>query len=65
MTWGCKLRRLHRMLTLTAMLVQSMALMPRDSLAEIMAAEQVLAAKQQLHTGAPAARFGGNMWGHW
>ncbi|CAK0779850.1 hypothetical protein CVIRNUC_004870 [Coccomyxa viridis] len=44
---------------------KSMALMPQDSLAEIMAAEQVLAAKQQLHTGSPAARFGGNMWGHW
>ena len=53
------------MLTMTPVCVQSMALMPRDSLAEIMAAEQVLAAKQQLHTGSPAARFGGNMWGHW
>ena len=53
------------MLTMTPVCVQWMALMPRDSLAEIMAAEQVLAAKQQLHTGSPAARFGGNMWGHW
>ena len=39
--------------------------MPRDSLAEIMAAEQVLAAKQQLHASSPAARLGGSVWGHW
>lgn len=30
--------------------------MPRDSLAEIMAAEQVLAAKQQLHACSTASR---------
>ena len=53
------------MLMSSALCVQSTALMPQDSLAEIMAAEQVLAAKQQLHCGSPAARLGGNMWGHW
>lgn len=59
------MRRWRKTLTSATLCVQSMALMPQDSLAEIMAAEQVLAAKQQLHTGSPAARFGGNMWGHW
>ena len=45
--------------------VQDVAIMPRDSLAEIMAVEQVLAAKQQLHACGPAGRFGAGMWGQW
>ena len=36
--------------------MQNVAIMPRDSLAEIMAAEQVLAAKQQLRACSPAGR---------
>ena len=36
--------------------MQDVAIMPRDSLAEIMAAEQVLAAQQQLRAGSPAGR---------
>ncbi len=51
--------------------MQNVAIMPRDSLAEIMAAEQVLAAKQQLHACTPAGcadssvRFSPGMWGQW
>jgi len=51
--------------------MQDVAIMPRDSLAEIMAAEQVLAAKQHLHTCSPAGRadgamrFNTGMWGQW
>ncbi len=46
-------------------LLQDVVIMPRDSLVEIMAAEQVLAAKQQLHACSPAGRYGAGMWGKW
>ena len=36
--------------------MQNGAIMPRDSLADIMAAEQVLAAKQQLHASPLSGR---------